>query len=84
MLNKEITNEKIIISETASSEDEKKEEKKKDFIVRRRKYQSTYGNKLKYCTICDKEIKQFSWQNHLKSKTHLLKKEIYQLKIIKT
>jgi len=77
MLNKEITNEEIIIIDTSSSEDE---DKKKDFINRRRKYQSKYGNKTKYCEICDKQIKQFSWQNHIKSKTHFLKKEIHQLK----
>ena len=79
MLNKEIKKDEIVISVT-SSDDEKNNEKRKDFIIRRRKYQAKYGNKILYCEVCDKNIKQFSFQNHNRSKTHLLKKEIQELK----
>lgn len=77
MLDKQIKKDVIIISENSSSEDEGKTSK---HIENRKKYQAKYGNKEKYCSICDKYIKQFSWQNHLRSKTHKLKKEIHDLK----
>ena len=74
MLEKQIENNEIIITEKVPLSE--------DFIKRRRKYQAKYGNKAKYCEICDKEVKMFSWQNHNRSKTHKLKKEIEELKCI--
>jgi len=74
MLEKQIENNEIIITEKVQLD--------KDFIARRKKYQSKYGNKTKHCEICDKYIKTFSWQNHNRSKTHKLKKEIQELKCI--
>ncbi len=74
MLEKQIENNEIIITEKVQLD--------KDFIARRKKYQSKYGNKTKHCELCDKYIKTFSWQNHNRSKTHKLKKEIQELKSI--
>jgi len=72
MLEKQIENDEIIITEKVPLSE--------DFIARRKKYQAKYGNKTKHCEICDKYIKTFSWQNHNRSKTHKLKKEIEELK----
>ena len=72
MLDKQIKNNEIILTEKVPLSE--------DFITRRKKYQAKYGNKTKYCEICDKYIKTFSWQNHNRSKTHKLKKEIQELK----
>lgn len=74
MLEKQIKNNKIIITE--------KKELSEDFIKKRREYQSKYGNKTKLCEFCNEDIKTFSWQNHIRSKTHKLKKEITELKSI--
>ncbi len=75
MLDKQIKNNEIILTEKVPLSE--------DFITRRKKYQSKYGNKLKHCSICNKEVKMFSWQNHNRSKTHKLKKEIEELKKLK-
>jgi len=53
---------------------------KLSLIEKRKGYQSKYGNKIKYCEYCDKNIKLFSWQNHMRSKKHLLCKQIFELK----
>jgi len=53
---------------------------KSRLIEKRKGYQSKYGNKIKYCEYCDKNIKLFSWQNHMRSKKHLLCKQIFELK----
>jgi len=72
MLDKQIKNNEIILTEKVPLSE--------DFITRRKKYQAKYGNKTKHCEICDKYIKTFSWQNHNRSKTHKFKKEIEELK----
>ena len=75
MLDKQIKNNEIILTAKLPLTE--------DFITRRKKYQAKYGNKLKHCSICNKEVKMFSWQNHNRSKTHKLKKEIEELKKLK-
>ena len=74
MLEKQIKNDKIIITE--------KKTLSEDFIKKRREYQSKYGNKTKHCEFCNEDIKIFSWQNHIRCKKHKLQKEIYELKSI--
>jgi len=77
MLNKEIRENEIIVTETESDDHERKESKE---VENRRKYQAKYGQKIRYCEICDKHVKQFSFQNHIRSKTHKFKKEISDLR----
>ena len=50
-----------------------------EYILKRRQKQLEKGKTLKFCVVCNKNIKYYNYHHHLKSGKHILNQKIYDL-----
>jgi len=50
-----------------------------EYILKRRQKQLEKGKTLKFCSVCNKNIKYYNFNHHVKGQKHILKQKIYDL-----
>ncbi len=50
-----------------------------EYILKRRQKQLEKGKTLKFCVACNKNIKYYNFNHHVKGQKHILNQKIYDL-----
>lgn len=50
-----------------------------EYILKRRQKQLEKGKTLKFCVVCNKNIKYYNFNHHVKGQKHILNQKIYDL-----
>jgi len=50
-----------------------------EYIIKRRLKQLEKGKTLKFCAVCNKNIKYYNFNHHVKGQKHILNQKIYDL-----